>query len=487
MRSALYIRVSTEEQGKEGFSIDAQKSLLLRKSDEANYTINDIYIDDGYSAKDMKRPQLQRVFEDIKKKKVDVVLFWRLDRLTRNSKNFQWMREFFEKNNAGFISATENIDTTSAQGRFVLELSVSLAQLERETTAERVYFAMEERHRQGLRNGAVAPFGYDIADGKLIINPLEAAVVRRIFDMYKDNHGGLAIAKQFNREKVPFKNKWNYTTIYYIVTNPVYIGKLRWNNRKASGKHTGNEIIIDSDHEPIVTEDEYNYVQHLRMRRNREGKVASSDYPFTGVLRCGRCGYAMIGGSRPTKAGRKRYYKCLGRFNYGVCNMPIIAEESITDAFLRTLEHDTDTFESLVVVTGEIAATEEETMIEQIQSELESIQKRKKKWQVAYANDVITLEELREHTSEDAHREEYLKKQLEELPQKEKSLWTKEEIMEQLRQVRQLWHVINSESAKKNFLNDAFEFIKINTDETEAKGGPGRRVEVEITDFKFKI
>lgn len=489
MRAAIYIRVSTEEQAREGFSIDAQKTNLIKKANEAGYTISDFYIDDGYSAKDMKRPGLTRVIADVKQRKIDVVLFWRLDRFTRSSKDFHKIDEIFSQHQAGIKSATEPIDTTTAIGRFQLQLSVLLGQLERETTSERVHFVMEDRHMKGLRNGAVAPFGYDLVDGQLIINPIEAEIVKRIYDMYQSGKSCRYIAKLFNAEGVPKNdkvNKWSDFSVWYIIDNPVYCGKLRWNNRKLSGAKTGNAIIVEGKHEPIISEEFYDDIINIRLYRKKEGKKATSDFAFSGVIKCQRCGYGLIGGTRKVKNGTMRYYRCIGRYNYGVCNMPVIQEKSMNEAFLKALSPDFDGIEKLIVVNEVAAASEDIDLRIQLESELESVLKRKKKWQVAYANDAITLEELKEHTNEDKQREDYLRSQLEKAPKMQKSHWSRDEIIQQLRQLHGLWYQITDETAKKNFLHEIFEYITINTDVTEAKGGPGRSVPVYITGWDFK-
>lgn len=485
MNAALYIRVSTDEQSNEGYSIDAQRTLLLKKAEQLEYTIYDIYADEGFSAKSMRRPALSRMLKDVEAGKIQVVLFWRLDRFTRRSKDFQKMMELLIKYNAGIKSATENIDTTTAMGRFQLELTVSLAQLERETTSERVHFVMEDRHRKGLRNGAVSPYGYDLVKGKLVINPEEAEVVKRIFALYRQNHGCKYIAKLFNHEKIPKGNAnvWAEFTVYYILTNPIYCGRLRWNYRKLSGVKTGKEIIVDGDHEPIITEEEFDQVQDMRELRARIGQKATSEFAFTGVIRCGRCGYGMTGSSQKRKNDRYRYYKCTGRFAYGICDMPIIAEDSIQEAFLHALVHPPDAEKYYVAAAEEVKIPSAQ---EQLTRELENIQKRRKKWQLAFANDVITLEELRGHTEDDRKREEDIREQLESLPEVfPKVHRSRVEIIELAKQLHDHWGNIQSEAAKKNFINEVFSYITINTDVTEAKGGPGRRVPVYVSDWDF--
>jgi site-specific DNA recombinase len=487
MRAALYIRVSTEDQAREGYSIEAQRSFLEKKALEWEYTIYDVYIDDGYSAKDTRRPALQRMLKDAEKRLYDVVIYWRLDRLTRSSKDFHKLIERLSQHKVSIRSATERVDTTTAMGVFQLELSVSLAQLERQTISERVHFVMEDRHIKGKRNGAVAPYGYDLVDGKLVINPIEAEIVRKIFHMYTNNTGFRGIAKMLNEGKVPKGdlNKWSDNSVYYILNNPTYCGKLRWNYRKLAGQRTGKEVIVDADHEPIITVEEFEAAQKVREFRKKVGRAATSSYSFTGVLKCGRCGYSMIGDSKATKNGRSRYYKCVGRFNYGLCNMPIIAERSVNEAFLDILDPDKNNLAQYYVAPEVAAASEDENLIESLRNELENIQKRKKKWQVAYANDVISLDDLRQHTEADRQREEFIKKQLEELPNKKRSHTDPSEVIRLLQQLHSIWYQIDDEVAKKNFINEAFEYITINTDVTEAKGGPGRRVPVYITGWDF--
>ena len=486
MRAAIYIRVSTEEQAREGYSIEAQKEICMRWVNEKGYSVEDIYIDDGYSSKSLKRPFIQKLIKDVPTRKFEVLVFWRLNRLTRSVKDKIYLFDLFDRYGVSLKSMSEDIDTTSASGRMVTNVLVSVAQGEREQTAENVHATMYERAVKGMRNGAVAPYGYKSVEGQLIIEPREIEIVKRIFEMYKDNYGALAIAKKFNKEGVITRSRiWNYSSIMYIITNPVYCGKLRWNYRKGGGQRTGKEIIVDAKHEPILPEQEFEYIQVLRKRRHREGKKATSDYPFTGVLRCARCHYGMTGRSRKVKNGYKRSYYCLGRFNYGVCDLPVIAEESVNEAFLDMLDISDAEFAKYITDDDDNDTTDD--LVKRIQNELSQIQKRKKKWQEAFANDVISLEDLRARTEEDRAREEYIKGQLEAAPTIEKSHWTKEEIIQRLKDIKYLWPQIKNESAKKNFLYDLLNFIEIDSDEKVGIGGPGRRVKIKITNWDLKV
>jgi len=486
MRAAIYIRVSTEDQAKEGYSIDSQKEVCMRWIQEKKYDLVAEYIDDGYSSKSLKRPSIQRMIKEVPARKFDVLVFWRLNRLTRSVKDKVTLFELFDRYNVSLKSMSEELDTTTASGRMVTNVLVSVAQGEREQTAENVFSTMYEQALKGKRNGAVAPFGYDLVNSELIVNPAKAEIVKRIFKMYQQNYGALAIAKQFNREGVPYKNTWNYYIVQYIINNPVYCGKLRWNYRKAQGQRTGKEIIVPGSHEPIISEEEFNYVQKLKERRWKEGKKATSEFPYTGLLRCSKCGYSMIGYSRKVKHGKKRYYRCLGRVNYGICNMPFIAEDTVTEAFLSSLELPQDEIEKLLNFDEAAEDDDNAKYMDQLKNELDTIQRRKRKWQEAYANDVISLDDLRQRTAEDRAREDFIRLELSKSDVQEKSPWTKEEIIQQLRELRKLWYNIENEAAKKNFLNDVFESIVIHTDVTDAKGGPGRFVPITFKEWKFK-
>lgn len=492
MRAAIYIRVSTDEQAADGYSIEAQKALLTRKANELGYEIYNYYIDDGYSAKDMRRPALKRLIKEVEERKFDAVLFWRLDRWTRNTRDFHMMEEVLHRNNVGIRSATEdNVDTTklvsTAFGEFQMGLNVLLAQMERKVISERVHTVMEERHLKGLRNGAVPPYGYDLVDGKLIVNEAQANIVKRIFDMYASNMAGfreIAVTLNHDPEK-PDDREWNYTSVRYVLMNPVYTGKLRWNYRKMSGKPTGREIISDGDHTPIIDTEIYDKVEREIKGRKTGGKVATSDFAFAGVLRCNRCGYAMTGFSAKKRDGRHRYYRCTKRAQNGTCNMPTVLDEKVQEAFLDALDYDANQLRAMIDIKQTNQIDENKRAIDRLKKELETIQKRKKKWQLAYADDAISLEDFKERTREDKEREEQIHRELQELPEEETPQRSKEEMIEYLSMVRDFWKQNTNEKAKKAFLRDLFKSIIIDSDQINVRGAPGRFTEVKVVDWQM--
>jgi site-specific DNA recombinase len=224
MRAAGYVRVSTDEQAREGCSLDNQEARIRAYSDSQEWELVRIYREEGQSGKTMKRPQLLEMVEDIKAGKVDCVLVYRVDRLTRKQKDlWHLLEDVFEANGVGFKSVIEPFDTTTAQGKAFLGMLAVFAQLERDTIAERTKDALAMKIANGENVGAPA-YGYKIDEGKLVPIPDEQEVLARIRKLrsgrrpktYKE------VAELLNREGIPTKRgggKWHPSTVRMIVRN----------------------------------------------------------------------------------------------------------------------------------------------------------------------------------------------------------------------------------------------------------------------------
>ncbi len=258
VRVAIYTRVSTEDQAKEGFSLDAQLDKLRSYCKARDWVMGGEYIDDGHSGRTIKRPAYIRMMDEMDK--WDTLLVIKMDRIHRNSKNFMLMMEHLKKEEKEFVSMTESLDTSTAMGRFVMDIIQRIAQLESEQIGERVYVGMEQKART---NGGVLgfniPYGYDYVDGKLLVNEDEAKQVKNIFQMYLNELSMKKIADILNSKSIPTKqNKiWGSQTVSMILKNPLYCGFLHW-----------EDYLNPGDHDPIVDRDTFNEIQELRQKRN---------------------------------------------------------------------------------------------------------------------------------------------------------------------------------------------------------------------------
>ena len=256
MRAALYVRVSTEDQAKEGFSLDAQTKRLEAYCRLKQYEISDIYRDEGCSGRNIDRPEYARMMED--HEKWDVLCVVRLDRIHRNSVNFILMMDDLRKKKKEFSSMEDRFDTNTAMGRFLMDVFQRIAQLESEQMGERVKFGMAKKARYGTGNmGSGHPFGYVYERGSLIIVEYEAEVVKDIYSMYSKGMSLRSIADQLNNSFVQPKlsGRWAHQSVSKILHNPIYAGYIKWDGIVRLGEHEAiiNQDIFESINGPIGT------------------------------------------------------------------------------------------------------------------------------------------------------------------------------------------------------------------------------------------
>ncbi|MEA2054470.1 MAG: recombinase family protein [Candidatus Thermoplasmatota archaeon] len=262
-RVTIYTRVSTEDQAKEGFSLDAQMEKLKSYCNARGWEIVKECIDNGYSGRDINRPAYKKMMEEIDE--WDVLLVMKMDRIHRNSKNFMLMMENLNENGKEFVSMTESLDTSTAMGRFVMDIIQRIAQLESEQIGERVYVGMRQKAKDGKGIlGSPAPYGYDYKDGHFVEIKDEMEIVKKIYEMYLDGKPLEDISKWLKKRGVTTKRggKWNKKTVSRILSNPIYCGLIEWEDIIAPGNH-GSTIDIE----------EFNKVQKIKHERaRRKGK-----------------------------------------------------------------------------------------------------------------------------------------------------------------------------------------------------------------------
>lgn len=263
VRAAIYTRVSTEDQAKEGFSLGAQLDKLRSYCKARDWGIGAEYVDDGYSGRNVKRPAYKRMMEEMEK--WDLLLVIKMDRIHRNSKNFMTMMEHLKNQDKEFVSMSESLDTSTAMGRFVMDIIQRIAQLESEQIGERVYIGMEQKARsESGYLGFNIPYGYNYFDGFLSIDQKESEVIKKIYNWYEEGKSMGEIAKKLNKTNIPTKmgKTWAKKTISKILKNPLYCGYIRW-----------QEYIYKSGHNPIIEIKQFNKVQDLiKAKKGRPAK-----------------------------------------------------------------------------------------------------------------------------------------------------------------------------------------------------------------------
>jgi len=260
-RCAVYCRVSSDERLDQEFnSIDAQKeagqAFIKSQSQEGWIPVADHYEDPGFSGGNMERPALKRLLADIEKKRIDIVVVYKIDRLTRSLADFSKMIEVFERYGVSFVSVTQQFNTTTSMGRLMLNVLLSFAQFEREVTGERVRDKIAAAKRKGLWMGGVPPLGYDVQNRLLVVNEREAAVVRRIFEEMLTIGSTTQIARNLTAEGVTTKSwmtqdgqfrpgaRIDKKYIYKVVRHRIYRGELSHKGNWYPGAHPA---IIDQD------------------------------------------------------------------------------------------------------------------------------------------------------------------------------------------------------------------------------------------------
>lgn len=454
MKTAIYIRVSTEEQAKEGYSISAQKQKLKAFCVAQDWDVVGIYADEGISAKDTKRPQLQQMIRDVESGLVECVLVYRLDRLTRSVLDLYKLLEIFDKNDCKFKSATEVYDTTTAMGRMFITIVAALAQWERENMGERISFGFAEKVRQGKYALNFRPIGYDLdlKTGKLTINDDEASLIRLIFKLYLEGYSANRLCRYLNERNILTKagNAWNDKPLMQILKNPLYRGAIRW-----------RDMVIENTHEPIISDEMFQEVQDtIKSRFDNSPRRVNSPYIFSGKIRCSFCGNAMTGYYVDAKlaSGEKvRYsqYRCLKKKTGECKGSRSLSERQLEDAFVHYLEsQDYSDVLDQAADTSDKPKTDHSDRILRIEKQLEKIDKRKKKWQYAWADDdTMSYEDFKKRMSEANQEEEKLQKELGELSSNEEELeFNKEEIIEALNNIKENWNNLEVPE-KKNIVS----------------------------------
>ena len=313
IKCAIYTRKSTDEGLEKEFNtLEAQREAGLNyvKSQvhQGWEALAEHYDDGGYSGGNMNRPALKRLFEDIKAGKVDMIVVYKIDRLTRSLTDFSKMVELFDEYNVSFVSVTQNFNTYDSMGRLTLNVLLSFAQFEREVSGERIRDKISASKKKGMWMCGPLPLGYDLQDKKLIINPKEAALVRLLFEKYTvckspqyladwlNSNGYRTKSKVTKKGKVVGGKQFDRAHLYRILDNRIYLGKIFYKGE-----------LYDGQHEAIISQALWDKVHKLKDKPVSEKGPINKTFEFKtlkGLLLCGCCGSAMVT-TKAVKRGRE--------------------------------------------------------------------------------------------------------------------------------------------------------------------------------------
>jgi site-specific DNA recombinase len=353
---AIYTRVSTTEGLEQEFtSLDNQResaeSYIQSQKSEGWVALPDCYDDPGYTGANTERPALQKLMADIKEGKINCVVVYKVDRLSRSLLDFSQLLESFDQNNVTFVSVTQAFNTNSSMGRLTLNILLSFAQFEREIISERTRDKMAASKKRGKWVGGSPPLGYDIdkVNRRLVINPKEAELVKKIFDLYLEKRSLLSVAIALNEKNYTTKSyttfkgrksggvKFKSTSIQSIVKNPFYTGKVN---------HAGQ--LYQGEQERIISDETFQKVQEILANNRRERKVAgvvTNIGLLNSILRCKACDSAMYYIYSRKGNNKYHYYLCGNAQKRGYKNCPTRlvsaqATENKFMEFLRTISKD---------------------------------------------------------------------------------------------------------------------------------------------------
>ena len=382
-KCGLYMRVSTEDQAREGFSLPEQKERLEAFCKFKGYEIIDYYQDAGISAKTGNyRPEFERLKADMESKKINTIVSLKLDRITRSVYDWEDLITFLDKNNTYIDCVNDDINTTTANGKMVARLLMSVSQNEIERTSERTKVGLAGAIKSGHIPGK-APLGYKHENKKLVIDYSTKDIAFRIFDLYYNSYSYQKISNLFNEEKVLGKDNWRDSTIVGILENEIYKGDY------VHGKNTKHPTYYTDVVEPIVSKEMWEDCQ-VQKKKNSRSYQRTLTYLYLQKLKCPKCN-RILGGKATTKKNGKAY------FYYYCHDCKIEFKENIINDYFNQFISELVEYDSVVnqFFLPMIKQKFDEPK-EQLEKEIKEQKAKLERIKKAYVNGVFELEEYNE-------------------------------------------------------------------------------------------
>lgn len=390
-KAFLYVRVSTQEQATEGYSIDEQLSRLNGYCNSLGWIVVDSFIDGGYSGANTNRPALKRLISACNDRLADCVVVYKLDRLSRSQKDtLALIEDSFLANNVDFISMTENFDTSTPFGKAMIGILSVFAQLEREQIKERMAMGKEGRAKSGkYHGGGYIPVGYEYTDGELIVNNYEAMQIQEIHSLYQSGESFRNIAKIMNDKGYSQKyGSWQVKRVRQVLLSPLYMGMI---------SHKGE--TIPGTHQPIISPECFDKTNQVYQNRNTKSyKNRGKTTLLGGLLYCGQCG-ARYGIHRHRKGEKVfSYYGCHSRrknqrhlIKDANCKNKTYHQEELESIVINEIKKLAINPEQLHLIATANKDTEKPTLI---QSEIKKLEAKKNRFVDLYGEGIIPSNEL---------------------------------------------------------------------------------------------
>ena len=369
MRTALYCRVSTDQQVRDGDSIQAQLSALKSYCEKNRYEIAGIYTDDGISGTLLnERDELQRLLDDVRSGKIDLLIFTKLDRYFRNLKHYLNTQEVLDKYNVPWIAIWENYETRTPQGRLMVNQMLSFAQFESENTATRIHHVFDYKKQSKEILSGKTPIGYKIQDKHLVIDPEEADLVRQAFQTYIDTGGISETLRRLEGTGLPVTQRG----IKLILQNRKYIGEC---------------YGIENYHEAIIDKDTFDLVQKMLKRNVRQNHFRK--YIFSGLCTCSDCGRRLVGTTDKIKPRNERYkvYRCMGHYR--------AIKDCINSKSLNEKKLEKYLVENLKTLAFADISVKDKRKATNFEKKIASAEKKISRLKELYLNELITLDDYK--------------------------------------------------------------------------------------------
>lgn len=414
MRCAVYVRVSTEDQRDNGYSIDSQLRMIKEYCEKNDYNIVDVYNDAGHSGKDLMRPEMQRLLADIKSKKIDKLIAIKVDRLTRNNYDGFWLLNYCEEHDVKIELILEPYDVSTANGEMIFGMNLVFGQRERKEIGARTKRAMEEMALKHI-HPSKAPYSYtrNKDTGHLEIEPIETQVVKEIFKLCKEGHSTRSIATIMKDNNAYLKQgKWRADRVYKILTNSIYIGIFEYGKYKRKAQ----DILRVKDYcVPIIDEVTWNATRNVLVK-NKHSNYGEHIHLFSGLVKCPICGEIMASSeSFKYPNGKLKVYYHLRCKNHNCSGFGLhYNTEKIENKLKRVLEELTI---FMLSMNNEIIAcnSTKSNDVKEIEKAIEKLKVQEKRLVDLYLSSTLDVETIN-------HKNDVIKKEIDKLNKKKITL-----------------------------------------------------------------